>query len=154
MANLDLPAMAAVLEASGQYRVLRKLGARAPEPAPEGEKIRVGLFVDVETTGLDARGDEIIELAMIPFRYGLDGTVYEVLDAFHGYRQPAKPIPPEITALTGITDAMVDGKAIDPDAVAAFAAPAALVIAHNAGFDRRFLERSYEVFRNKPWPAR
>lgn len=151
MIDLDLPAMAAALEASGQYRVLRKLGARAAVPPPQGEKTRLGLFVDVETTGLDARGDEIIELAMIPFRYGLDGAIYEVLEAFHGYRQPQNPIPPEITALTGIDDAKVAGQAIDPGAVAAFAAPAALVIAHNASFDRRFLERFCEVFRTKPW---
>lgn len=143
--------MAAALEASGQYRVLRKLGARAAVLPPEGEKTRLGLFVDVETTGLDARGDEIIELAMIPFRYGLDGAIYEVLEAFHGYRQPQNPIPAEITALTGIDDAKVAGQAIDPDSVAAFAAPAALVIAHNASFDRRFLERFCEVFRTKPW---
>ena len=143
--------MVAALEASGQYRVLRKLVAREPVAAPVGEKLRLGLFVDVETTGLDPRADEIIELAMVPFRYGLDGVVYEVLEPFHGYRQPSKPIPAEITALTGIDDAMVAGKTIDPEAVAAFVVPAALVLAHNAGFDRRFLERFSEAFRNKPW---
>jgi len=116
MADLNLPAMAKALEASGLYRVLRKLGARAALPVPDGEKVRTGLFVDVETTGLDPRGDEIIELAMIPFTYGHDGTVYAVLEPFHGYRQPAKPIPEEITALTGIDDAMVEGQAIDAEA--------------------------------------
>ena len=59
--------MAAALEASGQYRVPRKLGARPPATVPEGENTRIGLFVDVETTGLDTRRDEIIELAMVPF---------------------------------------------------------------------------------------
>ena len=151
MVGLDLPAMAAALEASGKYRVLRKLEERAPVPVPDGEKIRLGLLIDVETTGLNFKTDEIIELAMIPFRYGLDGTIYEVLEAFHGYRQPEMPIPLEITALTGIDDAMVEGKSIDPNEVATFAAPAALVIAHNAGFDRRFLERLCETFSTKPW---
>ncbi len=151
MASLDLPAMAAALEASGEYRVLRKLGARPKISPPDGEKTRIGLFVDVETTGLDPKRDEIIELAMIPFRYGLDGVVYEVLEPFHGYRQPTDPIPLEITELTGIDDAMVEGQVIDADAVASFAAPAALVIAHNAAFDRRFLERFSPVFRTKPW---
>ncbi|WP_018113012.1 exonuclease domain-containing protein [Caulobacter sp. UNC279MFTsu5.1] len=61
---------------------------------------------DVETTGLDWRQDEIIELAMVPFRYGVDGRIYEVGKAFHGFRQPTRPIPPEITALTGIDDAI------------------------------------------------
>ena len=74
-----------------------------------------------------------------------------MLEPFHGYRQPARPISPEITALTGIDDAMVEGQAIDFEAVAGFAAPAALVIAHSAGFDRRFLERYSPVFQTKPW---
>ncbi len=151
MADSDLEAMAKALEASGRYRVLRRLEPRETLPAPEGEKVRTGLYVDVETTGLDPKGEEIIELAMIPFRYGQDGTIYEVLQAFHGYRQPARPIPPDITALTGIDDAMVAGKTLDADAVTAFAAPAALVVAHNAAFDRKFLERYCEAFNTKPW---
>ncbi|SFJ30356.1 3'-5' exonuclease [Caulobacter sp. UNC279MFTsu5.1] len=148
---LDLEAMAVTLRASGEYRVLRRLAPRLPITIPDGVVTRSGLFVDVETTGLDWRRDEIIELAMIPFRYGLDGRIYGIGEAFQGFRQPAAPIPAEITALTGIDDAMVAGKAIDLDAVAAVAAPAALVVAHNASFDRRFLERFSEVFRTKPW---
>lgn len=151
MIEPDLRSMAAILDASGEYRVLRRLGSRPALAIPEGEKTRLGVFVDVETTGLDTRRDEIIELAMVPFRYGLDGRIYEVLEPFHGYRQPEQPIPLEITALTGIDDAMVEGQTIDPRAVSAFAAPAALVIAHNAAFDRRFLERFCETFQTMPW---
>ncbi|WP_436017231.1 3'-5' exonuclease [Phenylobacterium sp. LjRoot219] len=66
-------------------------------------------------------------------------------------RHPSHPIPPEVTAITGLTDEMVAGKHIDPADVAAFAAPAALVVAHNAAFDRRVLERFCEVFTTKPW---
>jgi DNA polymerase-3 subunit epsilon len=46
---------------------------------------------------------------------------------------------------------MVAGQSIDPAAVARFAAPSALVIAHNAGFDRKFLERYCDVFTTKAW---
>jgi len=53
--------------------------------------------------------------------------------------------------LTGIDDAMVAGQVIDPDAVAAFASSASLVVAHNAGFDRKFVERFSDVFTTKPW---
>ncbi len=149
--SVDLEAMAAILEDSGDYRVLRRLAPRVAIPVPEGVPIRTGLFVDVETTGLDWRADEIIELAMIPFHYGMDGRIYEVGEAFQGLRQPAGPISAEITALTGIDDAMVAGKAIDVDAVATVASSADLIVAHNAAFDRRFLERFCEVFRTKPW---
>ena len=143
--------MAQRLEASGEYRVLRRLRPRpfvAPSP---GLVTRQGLFVDVETTGLDPIRDEIIELAMVPFTYGLDGVVYGVGEPFQGFREPSRPIPPEITALTGIDDAMVAGTTIDPAAVGRFAGPAALVVAHNAAFDRKFLERFCETFTTKPW---
>jgi DNA polymerase III subunit epsilon len=149
--SADLETIAARLEASGEYRVLRRLAPRPSlEPAP-GTQLRQGLFVDVETTGLDPAHDEIIELAMVPFHYGLDGEVYSVGAPFAQLRQPSKPIPPEITALTGIDDAKVAGQSIDPAAVTAFAAGAALIVAHNAAFDRRFLERFCETFTTKPW---
>lgn len=143
--------MAARLEASGEYRVLRRLAPRPPVAPPPGMATRQGLFVDVETTGLDPARDEIIELAMVPFTYGLDGRVCGVGEAFQQLRQPSCPIPEEITAITGIDDAMVAGKAIDPAEVSRFAAPASLVVAHNAGFDRKFLERYCETFNTKPW---
>jgi DNA polymerase-3 subunit epsilon len=104
------------------------------------------LVVDVETTGQDAARHATIELAMVPFTYGLDGQIYAVGEPFHGLRQPTDPISTEITAITGITDEMVAGRSIDPAAVGSFVAGAALVIVHNATCDRRFLERFCETF--------
>jgi DNA polymerase-3 subunit epsilon len=147
----DLEAMAALLERSGAFKVQRKLAPLIARTPAASVSTRLGLFIDTETTGLDHTRDEIIEPAMVPFTYGLDGEIYEVGAAFGALRQPANPIPPEITALTGITNAMVEGRFIDPHEVVAFAAPAALVVAHNAAFDRRFLERYSEIFITKPW---
>jgi DNA polymerase-3 subunit epsilon len=146
-----LETLAQTLEATGDYRVIRRLKPRPRTIPPPGTPLRLGLVVDGETTGLDPQRDEIIELAMTPFNYGLDGTVFSVGDSFQGLRQPSEPIAPEITAITGITDEMVAGQIIDPAIVAKFAAPASLVIAHNAAFDRRFLERFSDVFSTKPW---
>lgn len=143
--------MAAALEASGEFRVLRRLNAPEPTAQPQQADVRTALFVDVETTGLDPKRNEIIELAMTRFYYGADGRVVGVGESFQGLRQPSEPIAPEITALTGITDAMVEGRSIDPHDVSRFANSAHLVIAHNAAFDRRFLERFSDVFVTKPW---
>lgn len=143
--------MAATLEATGRYRVLRRLERRRFIEHPNGSETRLGLFLDVETTGLDPINDEIIELAMVPFTYGLDGRIFEVRDAFQKVRQPNKVVPPKITALTGITNEMVAGQSIDPAEVAEFVRDAVLVVAHNAAFDRRFVERLSDVFITKPW---
>lgn len=147
----DFEAMAAALEATGDYRILRRIKPRRQMLERDGSKTRLGILIDLETTGLDASRDEIIEMALVPFEYGLDGRIFEVGAAFSALRQPANPIPPEITELTGITDEMVAGKTIDPAEVAAFVVPAALIIAHNAAFDRKFAERFCEVFTAKPW---
>lgn len=147
----ELEGMAAALDSSGRYRVLRKLQER-PVLEPVGDaETRLGLVVDVETTGLDPAHCEIIEIAMVPFTYGVDGRVFEIHEPFQGLRQPKTPIPAEITALTGISDEMVLGQSIDPADVAAFAKDASLVVAHNASFDRRFLEDFCETFVKKPW---
>lgn len=147
----DPEGMAATLEATGDYRILRRLKPRRTITVPDGSKTRTGLFLDFETTGFDPANAEIIEIGMVPFTYGLDGRIFEIGEPFGRLRQPSIPIPPEITAITGITDEMVAGKTIDPAEVAVVAAPVDLVVAHNAAFDRRFAERFCDVFRTKPW---
>jgi DNA polymerase III subunit epsilon len=149
--GVDLEMMARTLQESGDYHVLRRLVPRHRIEEADGQPLWQGLCVDVETTGLDAAHDEIIELAMTPFSFGEDGRIYEVGASFQGLREPAQPIPAQVTALTGIDDAMVAGQSIDPVEVDAFIAPADLVIAHNAAFDRRFLERFCPAFVAKPW---
>lgn len=146
-----LEEMAAALLKSGEYRVQRRLGPRRKIDAPPGTDLKLALFVDVETTGLNYQTDEIIELAMVPFTYGPDGTIYEVQEAFQRLRKPRKPISTEVTRLTGITNEMVEGRSIDPNEVEAFAEGAVLVIAHNAAFDRRFLEKLAPSFALKSW---
>jgi DNA polymerase-3 subunit epsilon len=141
--------MIAALEASGDYKVLRRLSVGNPlAEAPHGT--RRAVVADVETTGLDCETNEIIELAVVPFFYTFAGEIVGVGLPFSGLRQPSIPIPAEVTRLTGIDDAMVAGKSIDPSQVAAFAGPG-LVIAHNAPFDRRFLEKFCPALAENPW---
>lgn len=147
----DLDAMADILRNSGEYRVQKRLQARRVINDPDGSDLKVGLYVDVETTGLDPAKDEIIEMAMIPFTYSLEGKIFEVGESYEAFNEPSKSLPEKITRLTGITDEMVAGKSIDVPEVEAVARGAALIIAHNAAFDRKFLERLSEVFITKPW---
>lgn len=58
-------------------------------------------------------------------------------DVFSSFKEPSKPIPPDVIALTGITNEIVAGYRIDEAAVSLFAEDAVTVIAHNAGFDRK-----------------
>jgi DNA polymerase III subunit epsilon len=129
---LSLTAMAEALARSGDYRVLRRLIPRTAFTPSIGQATKTGLLVDVETTGLDHRKDEIIELGMVKFDYLPDGRIVGLRDVFASFNEPSGPVPEEIVALTGITDEMIAGHRIDEAAVSAFAADPVIVIAHNA----------------------
>ena len=148
---MDTEAMAEALEATGEYRVLRKIQRRLTINPPDGAPTKNGLFVDVETTGLNPDQNEIIELAMVPFTYSLEGRIFSIGEPFHQLREPKDPIPAEITTITGITQEMVTGQEFDSEAIEAFIENADLIVAHNASFDRRFLENYSPAFEMKPW---
>lgn len=152
-AAMDEDAMAAHLSGTGRYRILRKLMPRpvVNNPRPASDFPLKGIILDTETTGLNHRKDEIIEIGLIAFTFNRAGEIGDVTGVYGGLRQPAGPIPAEITRLTGITDEMVAGEQIDMQAVAALIAPADLVIAHNAGFDRPFCEAFSPIFSGKAW---
>ena len=142
---------AIALRSSSEFRVLRKLARRMIYDRPLPAKIKTGVIVDVETTGLNPNTDEIIEIGMVRFAYTPGGTVLGLLADFSGFREPSHPIPHEITRMTGITNTMVAGRRIYDDQIRNFVASADIVIAHNAGFDRRFCERLCSAFVDKPW---
>jgi DNA polymerase-3 subunit epsilon len=136
---------------TGRYRILTKL-----EPRVVATTIRAGfplrgVVLDTETTGLNHRKDEIIEIGAIAFTFDEDGNIGDVTAIYSGLQQPTVSIPPEITKLTGITDAMVAGREIDISALKALIDPADLIIAHNAGFDRPFCEAFSSIFAGKAW---
>jgi DNA polymerase III subunit epsilon len=145
-----LAAMAEALARSGEYRVLRRLVPRTSFTLSEGPT-KTAILLDVETTGLDQRKDEVVELGMIKFDYLPDGRIVSIRDVFSSFNEPLEPIPPDVIALTGITNEMVAGHRIDEAAVSAFADEAVIVIAHNSGFDRKFAERYWPIFQRKAW---
>ncbi|QCJ00762.1 3'-5' exonuclease [Agrobacterium larrymoorei] len=149
--DIDAEDMAKLLEATGNYRILRKLEPRAVAEQPRPNFKRRGIILDTETTGLNHKADEIIEIGIIAFTFDDLGLVGDVTGIYGGLHQPSQPIPEDITRLTGITDDMVAGQAIDLTAVASMIETADLVIAHNAGFDRPFCERFSPVFHGKAW---
>jgi DNA polymerase III epsilon subunit-like protein len=88
---------------------------------------------------------------MVKFDYLPDGRIAGLRDVFTSFNEPSGLIPAEVTALTGITAEMVAGHKIDEAAVSSFVADAVIVIAHNAGFDRKFAERYWPIFERKAW---
>lgn len=136
---------------SGRYRIVERFDRRPRYHADDGADKRLALFVDVETTGLDPVVDRIIQLALVPFEFGADGRIYGVDDCITFLEDPGIPIPPEVTELTGIGACDVARQRIEDGRVNELLETTDLVIAHNAAFDRRFLERRLPAFRLRPW---
>jgi len=156
---LDVEAMAQVLEDHPDFRVLRRLvpcmdfGPRPGAPVNDnGAGVQRVLVLDTETTGLQHRSDKIIELAMLLVRVDTTtGLPFGPVEIFEGFEDPGMPIPEVAQQVTGISDDMVKGQRLDDAQVAAMVARADLVIAHNAGFDRPFVEARFPVFADKAW---
>lgn len=106
-----------------------------PEPDGDGP---VFCVLDVETTGFSPGRDSIIEIAVIRTeRDGVEQMLSELV-------RPAGNIPKRIREITGITNEMVAGaETIDQvlPRVAELVGDAPIV-AHNAHFDRRFVEHN------------
>lgn len=149
--NTEMEDLARQLEATGDYKVLRRLVPRQPAATPADYAGRTGVIVDFETTGVDAAKDEIIEVAMVKFYYSDNDEITGLAGTFQSFNEPSVPIPAEITELTGITNEMVAGQRIDAVALENFVSAANIVIAHNASFDRKFAERSWPLFEHKHW---
>ena len=98
--------------------------------------------LDLETTGLDPASDTVIEIGAVRFH----GPRVEA--EWSSLVNPGRPLPPYITQLTGITDAMLSSaprlSRVLPELIE-FVADLPL-LGHNVGFDLRFLDR-YTPFR-------
>jgi DNA polymerase-3 subunit epsilon len=119
------------LRKDGRWEVVPRPGP----PSPSLGSLRYAV-VDVETTGsLRWRGHGIVEIAVVEIRDGF------VCDTFQTLLNPGRPIPPFVTALTGITPAMVAGAPLfEHVAPRVFERLAGRVfVAHNVGFDWGFV---------------
>ena len=139
------------LTATGDYKVIRRLKPVDRYHDDTGAAKQIGLYIDTEATGLNLDTEKVIELAMVPFEYDAGGRIYRILPAYNAFQDPGIPIPAFITRLTGITDEMVAGQAIDLEQVAQLLSGASLVIAHNARFDRPFVESLHPGFEAVSW---
>ena len=99
------------------------------------------VVVDLETSGLSPRRDEIIEFGAIHVVGG------EIINRISLLVKPNTPVPPNVQKLTGITDQLLEqeGRALS-DALGEFLQfiGTRRTVYHNAGFDRAFLHSACE----------
>ncbi|MBO6781321.1 MAG: GIY-YIG nuclease family protein [Rhodothermales bacterium] len=93
------------------------------------------VVVDTETTGTDPTEDRIIEIGAVRIEGGL------ITERFEQLVDPERPLPSTITRLTGIRPEMLAGEPVVGPVLERFRewVGDAHLVAHNAGFDQRFL---------------
>ena len=141
------------LHTSGKFKVLRKVslddtriyGAKVPAACR-------ACAIDVETTGLDASTDRIIELGIVVFEYEpISGTITRIVGRYAGFEDPKAPLTDVIKRVTGITDEMVAGQSFNDEEILTLVQDTTLMVAHNAAFDRPFCENRFPFFANMAW---
>lgn len=130
-------------ELDGAHRV-RSERAECASLADLLSKYDTLIAFDTETTGLDFKGDRVIELSAVLFSQR-GGVAERELDLLIKLPEGQK-IPPEIVKLTGITDEMLLRDGVDEseavrEFLSLFRGNRHLLVAHNAQFDMNFLYR-------------
>ncbi|MEK2647438.1 3'-5' exonuclease [Bdellovibrio sp. BCCA] len=150
------------LSPDGESVILRRLQDPLFEPPAyynkewldsNAESVAEALILDCETTGTDAFYCEIIELAAKRVLYNKKtGEFLAITGSYQAFQEPKSGhISEEITELTGITIDQVKGKSIDWGAFETLLSPCGVVIAHNAPFDRSFVDVKSTMSREKVW---
>ena len=132
--------------------VLSYLGSPAPEMLITDKKCISLAFLDVETTGLDKRNDQIIELAVKVVNVEkTSGKIVSIESEYESYNDPGFEISDRITQLTGIKNKDIKGRAIVWGHVDDLISNVDLIVAHNATFDRSFVDRNSVISVKKVW---
>jgi DNA polymerase-3 subunit epsilon len=139
------------IEGSADYRLLRRVEVKEGETGVGGRTgTSIGIALDVETTGI-GEDDVIIELAIRRFRFDPDGVIVKIDRMYSWLEDPGREIAPDISKLTGLTDADLAGMSLDDDAATRLLRSAEFVVAHNARFDRGMIERRLPDLKDLAW---
>lgn len=156
--SFPLEAIPDIEAAPEDYRLLQRIpitrsGMSFPiELNPPVGDERFYVVVDVETTGLNPSTDKIIELGLVRGTFSPSAErITSILEAHSQFEDPGIPIPKLITDITGITDQDVAGKHIDDAWLAMMIQGDPLVIAHNAAFDRQFMDSRFPACEKQVW---
>jgi DNA polymerase III epsilon subunit family exonuclease len=133
----------------GKEKIFILLGLVSLSVFAESPLVKETVFVafDTETTGFSVKKDRLVEVGAVKFRG--DGTV---LATTNWVVNPEMPVPYYATKVHGITTEMTREAPLFKEIFPAFEAfcEDAILLAHNANFDVKFLRAELERARLRP----
>lgn len=139
------------IDENGIPRVVANQSESEPISRPEKKKSMISfpdeyIVIDVETTGLDVRFCEIIEISAIKYRGGSETEVFNTLV------KPSEPIDDFITSLTGITNEMLEAAPDISSAISDFYnfVGSETLVGYNVNFDINFLYDNLVMYKSVP----
>ena len=115
------------------------------------ENIKNICFLDLETTGL-SKEDKIVEIAIKLVEIEKEsGILLRVIDFYESFNDPGFKMDSKNIAIHGITDAMVSKQSIDWNKVKDIFEKSDIIVAHNARFDRSFMDIYFPLSEEKLW---
>jgi len=127
-------------------------GLSAPDREPISGDVPA-VVLDVETTGLRADKDEVIQIAIRPFFVSPStGEISGIKKTIEFKQQPTYPLSPEIQDITGFSDEDLKGHEINWARVAKILNSCQFIIAHNASFDREWVDTNLKRNGHSPPP--
>ena len=135
-------------ERSYSTKILQKQQAEGKSGASadfEKRTMQEFVFLDIETTGLDADTDQIIEVGAVKVS---DGKEIE----FHRLINTDVHVPEAVQKLTGITDAVLKSGVLLEECLRDLYAfiQGAVLVGYNLSFDIKFLNRAFEKYSLEP----
>ncbi|MEG3082025.1 3'-5' exonuclease [Sphingomonas sp. PB2P12] len=111
----------------------------------------IGVVIDVETTSTDFDTDVVIEPAARRFAHDERHVITRIDRLYPWQEDPKRRLSEKVVRITGLVDDELMGKRIDEAEASRIVGSADVRIAHNAAFDRPFVERRLPGTADMPW---
>lgn len=116
------------------------------------EDYKVACVIDFETTGLDRFKDSVIEIGLRLFYFDpSDGKILGIGESYSSLNDPKSEVDSKVTKITGLKYSDLKNQQIDWVAVSELLDNVSLIIAHNAAFDRHFLDLNLQYSKRVIW---
>jgi DNA polymerase-3 subunit epsilon len=126
-------------------RFLTEMPRSFPEREPVGQ-VYEATFTDFETTGLDTENDEITQMGWVRFQYDDELNITKVIHSGVKHNIPEREVSEDAARLTGLTKSKLIeiGERLTQDDFEYAFGGIEFALAHNAKYDRRFIDRYYK----------